>query len=184
MLRDNITFGATPPQPGRAGLLCLGLAVIVCVFMAACAAVMWWQPLTTDENDFFLAIAHWTEWRYLIPHPQLYVHWAQALVGLFGANVGAVRLSVLIPSLLTIALLVWLGRLLYGGAAGKRNWPAISGLAVLLWPESTSCSERSAKWFVDHCSHRIALPVVGIASASDRCARHRAEHRFCGVFMD
>lgn len=133
MLRDNITFGATPPQPGRAGLLCLGLAVAVCVFMAACAAAMWWQPLTTDENDFFLAIAHWTEWRYLIPHPHLYVHWAQALVGLFGANVGAVRLSVLIPNLLTIALLVWLGRLLYGSAAGKCNWPAISGLAVLLY---------------------------------------------------
>ena len=133
MIRDNITFGNTPPQPDRAGLLCAGLAVVVCVFMAACAAAMWWQPLTTDENDFFLAIAHWTEWRYLIPHPHLYVHWAQALIGLFGANVSAVRLSVLIPNLLTIALLVYLGRLLYGGGAGKNNWAAIAGLAAALY---------------------------------------------------
>jgi hypothetical protein len=91
-------------QPVRTHSNALYIAppALVCVFITICAAAMWWQPLTADENEFFLAIANWKEWRYLIPHPHLYVHWAQGLFALLGANVGALRVSVLLPNLATV----------------------------------------------------------------------------------
>ena len=122
-----------------------------------CAANMWWQPLTTDENDFFLAIANWHEQRYLIPHPHLYVHWAQGLFALLGANVGALRLSVLLPNLATVALLVWLSRLICQDTARQNSWPAVASLAVALYGLNPLTVQNSVLIDIDNGLLTIAL---------------------------
>ncbi len=130
------------------------------VFAIACATRMWWQPLTADENEFFLAMARWNEWRGSIPHPHLYVHWAQLLFALFGATVEAARLSVLIPHLLTLPLLAWLARLLYRDAAERGNWQSIAILAVFLYALNPLIVQNSVLIDIDNGLLTTALTAL------------------------
>ena len=146
-------------QPVRTHSNALYIAppALVCVFITICAAAMWWQPLTADENEFFLAIANWKEWRYLIPHPHLYVHWAQGLFALLGANVGALRVSVLLPNLATVALLVWLSRLVCQDTARQNSWPAVASLAVALYGLNPLTIQNSVLVDIDNSLLTTAL---------------------------
>lgn len=80
-------------------------------FLIVAFAVMAWQPLTGDENDFYLAAADWYRFRQLIPHPQLYLHFAQMLFALFGQGTVAMRLASLLPNLAVVFMLVPISRL-------------------------------------------------------------------------
>lgn len=75
-------------------------------FLIVAFTVMAWQPLTGDENDFYLAASDWYRFRALIPHPQLYLHFAQMLFALFGQGTIAMRLASLLPNLAVVFMLV------------------------------------------------------------------------------
>ncbi len=53
---------------------------------------MWWQPILTDEWDFYRAMTDWQNNRALIPHPQAYVHLAQLFMAVLGQTPNTVRL--------------------------------------------------------------------------------------------
>lgn len=145
----------------RAGRRSLALIVLAAgLFIIVCALSMWWQPLTADENDFFLAMAYWADCRRMIPHPHLYVHWAQLLFVLFGATAEAARLSVLIPHLLTLPLLVWLARLLYRDAAEGSDWRAIAGLAIFLYALNPLIVQNSVLIDIDNGLLTTALTAL------------------------
>ncbi|MCS7062242.1 MAG: hypothetical protein RMN25_13935 [Anaerolineae bacterium] len=147
-------------------LSCLSLrgvtlsALSASTFTALCALAMSRQPLTADENEFFMAITRWAEWRHTIPHPHLYIHWAQLMVAIFGATVEAVRLSVLIPHLLTLPLLIWLARLLCGNAAVRTDWPRIAVLAVLLYALNPLSVQNSVLIDIDNGMLTMALTAL------------------------
>jgi hypothetical protein len=84
-----------------------------CAVLVACFVAMSWQPLSTDDLDFWRAAADWYRYRQLIPHPQLFVHFIQLLMALLGQTIFAARLAALIPILLTVVLLPQLVRLVY-----------------------------------------------------------------------
>ena len=123
-------------------------------------AIMAWQPLSTDENDFFLAAADWWNWRQLIPHPHLYVHWMQLLFALFGVTVDAARLSVLIPNLATIALIPWLVRLISRDTPRETHWRAIAVLSVLLMALNPFVVQNSVLIDIDNSLLTTALVLL------------------------
>lgn len=146
---------------GRASQRGLALSALVAgLFITVCALSMWWQPLTADENDFFLAMAYWADWRRIIPHPHLYVHWAQLLFAPMGATAEAARLSVLIPHVLTLPLLVWLARLLYSDAPDRGDWRTIAGLAVFLYALNPLIVQNSALIDIDNGLLTTALTAL------------------------
>ncbi len=143
----------------RRHILAITLAVAA-AFTTVCALRMGWQPLSADENDFFLAMAYWPEWRKIIPHPHLYVHWAQLLLSIFGATVEAARLSVLIPHLLTLPLLAWLARLLYHNMPGRPNWQTIALVAIGLYALNPLIVQNSV--LIDIDNGLLTTALIGL----------------------
>jgi 4-amino-4-deoxy-L-arabinose transferase-like glycosyltransferase len=89
-----------------------------CLIITLCAAAMSWQPLVTDEHMIFRAAADWYRLRTLHVHPQLFIHWIQLCFLLFGRNVEAARIAMLLPNLATVAAIPWLAQLVYRGELG------------------------------------------------------------------
>lgn len=103
------------------------------VFMTLAFVAMLWQPISVDENDFFLAAAHWQNWRQAIPHPQGQVHAMQFAFALLGQTTTAARLPQFLANLVTLALLVWLVRLCFGDRAPARVISRAQMIAVWLF---------------------------------------------------
>jgi len=131
-----------------------------CLVITLCAAVMRWQPLTMDENDFFLAAADWLNLRQVIPHPQLYVHLVQLCFAVWGITPDAARLSVLVPNLITVALIPWLVKLVYRDDARRSSRPAISVLAVWLYALSPFVIQNSVLIDIDNGVLTTALTLM------------------------
>lgn len=95
-------------------------ALLVGALMTLAFAAMLWQPISVDENDFFLAAAHWQSWHLGIPHPQGQVHAMQLAFAFLGQTTTAARLPQFLANLVTLGLLVWLVRLCFADRAPAR----------------------------------------------------------------
>lgn len=92
-----------------------------------------WQPMSTDEADFFMAAAFWSQANSKVPHPQLVVHTIQLFLLLFGVSVDSARLSILLPNMLTVLMIPWLSRLTFRDTLGAKAADTVAVIATLLY---------------------------------------------------
>ena len=173
-LRDYSDFSAAKHSSAQAAGLQRNVWLHVaaaCLFLAATSVLMAWQPLTADENEFFLAAANWQQNRSLIPHPQLFVHWMQLFMAFFGPSVAAVRLSVLLPNLVTIVLTAWVARLVYRNTLTGSGAQTAAILAVWLVALCPLTVQDSVLIDIDNSVLTTAvLALLGLWIATGRMA--------------
>jgi len=114
------------------------------LFLVVAHLLMAWQPLTTDDNDYFVTATQWQQHRQMVVHPQLYVHFLQLMLALFGKTAAAARLTTLLPNLLTVMLIPWLVWLVYADSVGYWRQRAIAVLAVWLYALSPLTVQNTA----------------------------------------
>ncbi len=90
----------------RTARLTVGVHLLVAGgLLVGMAAMMWWQPILADEWDFYRAATHWSQDRYLIPHPHTYVHLMQLSFAIFGQSIGSARLIGVLTAWASLALI-------------------------------------------------------------------------------